>query len=343
MWWLVVAGLIIAGGVGIFVFLRSRAQPPAAKLPLPSATSAQPITALGYIEPEQELIQVASPSAGFRSIVTQLKVKAGDKVQAGQVIAVLSSRDSNQAAVLTAQAQVNTARAQLDQVKAGAKTGAIQAQAALVTQAEAELKNSQVNFQRYQALYETGAVSAAERDSRQVQSEADQAQRDQARQTLQSIAEVRPVDVQVAEVQLATALAQLDKAKADLELSYIHAPRAGQIIRINTYPGELIGDDGVVELGQTSRMYVSADVYQNDIQKIQIGQPVLITGDAFNGELSGTVREIGWEVRGQSVEKSDPLADVDARVVQVKIRLQDDSSQKVSRLTNLQVQVVIKP
>ncbi|MBC8122088.1 MAG: efflux RND transporter periplasmic adaptor subunit [Gemmatimonadaceae bacterium] len=330
------------GGVALFAFLPNRAQSPADQT-LPPAVNAQTVAALGYIEPEQELIQVASPSAGFRSIVTQLKVKAGDRVQAGQVIAVLSSRESNQAAVVTAQAQVNNARAQLAQVKAGAKNGAIQAQAALATQAEAELENSQINLQRFQTLYEKGAVSAAERDSRHVQVQTDQAQLEQAQETLQSIAEVRPVDVQVAQAELTTALAQLNKAKADLETSYVRAPRAGQIMRINTYPGEAIGDEGVVNLGQTSRMYVSVDVYQSDIQRVRIGQSALITGDAFDTELSGTVREIGWEVRGQSVENSDPLADVDARVVQVKIRLADDSSQKVSRLTNSQVKVVIKP
>lgn len=39
---------------------------------------------------------------------------------------------------------------------------------------------------------------------------------------------------------------------------------------------------------------------------------------------------------------TDPVADVDARVVEVKIRLHPEDSQKVANLTNLQVNVVIE-
>ncbi|MGL4881087.1 MAG: HlyD family efflux transporter periplasmic adaptor subunit, partial [Waterburya sp.] len=132
-------------------------------------------------------------------------------------------------------------------------------------------------------------------------------------------------------------------AKANLDLTFVRAPREGEIIQINTHAGELIGDSGILKLGQTNQMYVSAEIYQSDINRVRLSQKARITGDAFNGELVGTVSKIGREVASQSIEDSDPLANVDARVIEVKIRLNQADSKKVSGLTNLQVKVKIIP
>lgn len=82
--------------------------------------------------------------------MAELRVKQGDRVQVGQIIAVLDSRDRLEAAVRKAWEQVRVAQSRVAQVKAGAKTGDIDAQAATVNRLEAELNNAQVE---YQALF----------------------------------------------------------------------------------------------------------------------------------------------------------------------------------------------
>ena len=54
-------------------------------------------------------------------------------------------------------------------------------------------------------------------------------------------------------------------------------------------------------------------------------------------ELQGTVREIGQKVLRQNVINTDPTTNTDARVMEVRIELNPDSSQKANQFTNAQV------
>lgn len=88
-------------------------------------------------------------------------------------------------------------------------------------------------------------------------------------------------------------------------------------------------------------MYVVAEVYETDINRIRIGQNATITSDGVTQKLAGTVDDIGWQIGTKDVLGTDPVADTDARVVKVKIRLNEQDSQKVANLTNLQVNAII--
>jgi HlyD family secretion protein len=89
-------------------------------------------------------------------------------------------------------------------------------------------------------------------------------------------------------------------------------------------------------------MIAVAEVYQTDISKIKVGQKATITSQGFTGELQGTVWQIGLQVKRQNVFSDQPGENLDSRIVEVKIRLNPEDSQKVSSLTNLQVQTAIK-
>ncbi len=140
-----------------------------------------------------------------------------------------------------------------------------------------------------------------------------------------------------------TAKANVERAQAELELSYVRAPHAGIILKINTFPGELVKNEGILELGNIQKMYVTAEVYETDISRVKLGQSVTIKTDKIIGDLEGNVEEIGWKVGRQDVLGTDPVVDTDARVVEVKISLDHRSSAKVNRLTNLKINVIIHP
>lgn len=297
------------------------------------------VTALGRLEPQGELIQLAASSQGSR--VERMLVKRGDRVQAGQAIAVLDSYDRLEAALAKAKQDVQIALTKLAQVKAGAKTGDIGAQAATIDRLNAELTNAQLETQRYQTLYEQGAISASIRDSKQLVAETTRAQLQQAKNTLNSVAEVRPVDVLAAEAEVVSAQTAVKQAQADLDLASVRSPRNGQILKIHTWAGEIVGDQGIADLGQTDQMYVVAEVYESDIKAVRLGQPAAITSSAFDGEAHGTVDEIGLQIQKKGVLDTNPTADADARIIEVKIRLDKPGSRKVAGLTNLEVTVQI--
>ena len=90
----------------------------------------------------------------------------------------------------------------------------------------------------------------------------------QERENLARLEEIRPVDVRVAEIELERAVIAVEQRRADLEDTKVKVPIAGQILRINTRVGEQVNTQrGIVELGQTDKMYAIAEVYETDISK----------------------------------------------------------------------------
>lgn len=344
----------------------------------PPSVPLQTVTALGRLEPAGEIIYLTAPTSTQESRIAELRVAEGDRVEVGQIIAVLDNRDRLQAALQRAEEQVKVAQARREQVEAGAKTGEIQAQRSEIARLEAELagnvntrraaiarfeaavENARVEYQRYSALQDEGAVSASERDARQLtyrtaqrqRQEAEaalarieaagQAQLAQARATLDQISEVRPVDVTASAAEVRSALSSVAEAKAQLEQTLVRSPQDGQIIEIFTHPGETVAEQGIATLGQTQQMMAIAEVYQNDVFQVSVGQPVTVTSPALPGSLQGTVERIGLQVGQQRVVDEDPAANIDARVVEVHIRLDPEASERVAKLSNLQVTATIQ-
>jgi HlyD family secretion protein len=104
----------------------------------------------------------------------------------------------------------------------------------------------------------------------------------------------------------------------------------------------VVSNEGIVEIGRTQQMYAIAEVYQSDIQKIQPGKTAKITSEALPEILTGTVERIDRKVQQQSVINADPSENIDARVVEVHVRLDESSSQTAAKFTNLQVQVEVQ-
>jgi HlyD family secretion protein len=371
-----VGGLLLVGGVAYRFWLSHPAQSPIAVAPAPAIET---VSALGRLEPEGEVIQVFAPTASEGARVEVLKVRHAQQIREGDVIAVLDTYGRRQAAFQEAQAQLSVAQSRLKQVEAGAKSGEIRAQVqavdrqqvelqtettaqeAAIARLQAELRNAELEARRYQVLYAEGAVSASLRDGKQltadtVRQQLNEAQANlsriqrsrqkqvaQAEATLDQIAEVRPVDVDVMRSEVAQAQASVMKVKADLDRATVRSLQDGQVLKIHTRPGELVGTQGIISLGKTQTMVAVAEVYELDVSRVRVGQTATVTSknNAFPEVLRGKVVEVGLEVNKQDVLNTDPAAKFDARVVEVKVRLDEASSRRVADLTNLSIQVSI--
>lgn len=336
------------------------------------------VTALGRLEPKGEVIKLSATVSTQGSRVEQLLVKEGDRIKKGQIIAILDSRDRLQAALNEAQEQVKVAQANLAKTQAGVKRGEIvaqqaaiarlaaerkgniEAQLATVARLQAQVENAAAEDSRYQQLYQQGAISASQKDSKRLTLEtarknlqaaqaqllsiqsASQQQLKEATANLDQISEVRSVDVAAAKAEVDRALAAMNLAQANLQQAYVRSPQEGQVFEIHSRPGEIVSDDGIVNIGQTNQMYAVAEVYESDISKVHPGQRVQVVNEFLSHELQGTVDLIGLQVRRQNVINTDPASNIDGRVIEVHVRLDPDSSQKAAKFTNMQVKVVIK-
>lgn len=233
------------------------------------------ISSLGRIEPAGGVIRLAGPS-GIGAVIMELKVDAGDRVEEGQVIAVLDTYAVRQADRVRLQAELDNANKKLARERQLSKA---------VASAAATVENLELNVKAAEA-----AVSAAD---------------------------------------------------AMLALSTVVAPKAGQVLYVHTRPGERVGVEGVVEIGQTDSMYAVAEVYETDIIYVKPGQKAKISSPALAEPQTGTVESLGLKVGRMDVLGMDPVAQADARVIEVHILLDDAAA--VSHLTNLQVEVEITP
>jgi HlyD family secretion protein len=375
--WLIALGvgaIALIASTSYYVISQSTVRP-TTEVTAPPAV--KKIAALGRLEPEAEVLHLAVPVALDGDRIAELKVKQGDRVQAGQVVAILDSRDRLQDALQHAQEQVRVAESKLAQIRAGAKSGEIQAQQAAIARLEAEqvgelaaqraeidrweseVRTAEAEMKRFEQLRREGAIAASTFDGKRLAFETARAQLNQARakqtqagQTIEAqvsearanldrIAEVRPVDIQAAQMEIRMAQADVQRAQTELEKAYIRAPISGQILKIHTRAGEKVKESGIADLAQTDQMVAIAEVYQSDIGNVKVGQSATVIGQAISGELSGKVSEIGLQVNKQNVFSNQPGENLDRRVVEVKIRLSPEASKQVAGLTNLQVQTAI--
>ncbi len=145
--------------------------------------------------------------------------------------------------------------------------------------------------------------------------------------------------------QLQEARAQLLRVDTDLVNTELIAPINGTVLRIHSRVGERPGDKGILELGDSDRMEALVEVYESDINRVRLGQRVTFSSEngGFNGSLSGDVSRISPQVRQRDVLSTDPTGDADARVVEVRVRLEPSDALKVEALTGLKVIARFQP
>jgi HlyD family secretion protein len=131
--------------------------------------AAPAICARGRFEPKDGIMKVAGPSqpAIFSNVISELRIEEGDRVEAGQVIAVFDSYSSKQAAV---------------------------------ERLQAELAHAQREYRRFDKLFHDGVTSAEERENWQTRVDVTKAELQEAQAELE-LARVRaPISGQVIKI-----------------------------------------------------------------------------------------------------------------------------------------------
>ena len=337
--------LVLVGGSigGWFYYQHVQAQDIAAQAALESLKPAKRVQvhSLGRLEPTGTILQLSPRSGNEGAVIEKLLVNEGDDVDAGATLAILDNQARRQAALEEAQARLAAAEARLQQIKAGAKVGDIEAQQAAVNMAEAQSKVAARDLNRAKELHAKQAISIELVDQRQWEFDRLQLEQRRATGTLESLKEIRDVDVAVAEKDITGARAAVARTQADLDASIVTAPASGRILKIHTHPGEKLNERGVLEMGNVLRMQAVAEVFEADVSLIETGMKAEIRIDSSGHKIEGTVIEIGNLVSRKVVLTNDPVSDTDARVVEVRIDLNSDQIESVSRLANARVEVTI--
>jgi HlyD family secretion protein len=197
------------------------------------------VTAKGTVAP------VASRTLSFAisGTVSEVKVKAGDLVTAGQLLARLDSTDA-QAAVTDAEESLSSAQDALDEAEA----------AATATCAPSSSGSTKPSDDPTPKPTSGSTTCGSSGSSRQGGGDA----------------------IFSAQQQVNNAQAALAKAKRDLAGTRITAPVAGKVLSVSVKVGDTARSN-VITLGVVSQMVVKASFSESDVVALQVGQTATIT------------------------------------------------------------------
>jgi RND family efflux transporter MFP subunit len=270
---LVVAGWVLLGRGPAPVLVETDI----ARKPPSVAAANSVLDASGYVVARQQ----ATVSSKVTGKVVEVLVEEGMRVEQGQILARLDDT-TEQAQLALAQAQAQSSRASLEEIKAG-------------------LRNAQLERDRYRDLTERNLASQSSLDAAEA-----------AYEQLAASLETGRENVKVAESSIAL-------ARDALSNMTITAPFSGMVVSKNAQPGEMISPisagggftrTGICTIIDTDSLEIEVDVNEAYIQRVKPGQRVSATLDAYSD----------WHIPAEVIAII-PTADRQKATVQVRIGL----------------------
>lgn len=277
------------------------------------------VIARGRIEPVERMHVINGPSHG--GIIVELRVKEGQRVQRGDILAILDTYYTRTAAVTVAEKSLALAELELQQVRWGAKQADIEAQKALVAMRAAELKRAERQVERGRSLVAREIISDDTNELRSLEMQRARESLRQAEANLRALTEVRAIDEQIAMASIELAAAELVRAEAERDQDVIRAPIDGTILTLTARPGAAIDADGLLSMADTDHLMVVAEIDAADSPLVHPGQSVTISSDVLAAPVTGKVARIANRVYRSERPTTDVLAGRDARIVEADIEV----------------------
>jgi HlyD family secretion protein len=257
--------------------------------------------------------------------LVELRVKEGDIVKAGQVLAKI---DAIQAA-----ASASAANARVKGAEADLRGMAEQLQSAVadIDAAKARAQEAQLRLQRTQDLRKDGLVPAAELDAAKAAADTANAQLNSSQAVLRRMQQGR----EATDRRLAETRADAARVGDLLAKTEILAPIGGTVTRLPVQEGEMVvmgiqNQPGttLMTISDLSSIDAEVKVAEADVLRVQINQTARVTMEAMPGvSFTGRVVEIG----ASALPVVGPGAA--AREFKVKVRLDSPGRQLRPGLT----------
>ncbi len=256
------------------------------------------VSGTGQIKPKT-YVNIGATAFGR---ITHLYVKEGDHVKKGQVLATVESVQP-EANVEAQKAAITAAKTDIASYIAAEKTAE-----ANVEHAKADLEQKRLDWQRYQALYADKLVSKADYDAKKAAFDTDVATLAQAQA---SLAQAK-AQTESARGHLANQVATLRYNEDALNKTVSVAPFDALVTNLPVREGETVvvgiqNAEGstLMTLADMSVITAEVKVDETDIVNVALGQQADVTVDALPGKVfKGHVTEVG----NQALLRSTGLA-----------------------------------
>jgi HlyD family secretion protein len=326
--WLLIGLIALVAILMAAAYFKSKNKPKGTEVEMgkvETKTIYETVTASGKVYPEQE-IKISSDVSGE---IVELYVKEGDSVKAGQILLRIDP-ESYVSAVERGKASVNSSMSQRAASQAQIETAKQQ-----VEQIRANLENAKTIHKRNEQLKKEGVISEVEYD--------------------QSLSNLRGLEanLRASEAGVKTAIqnsesadfsvkstqASLKELNTSLNRTTIKAPASGIISSLSIEKGERVlgtiqmAGTELMRISNLNAMEVQVDVTENDIPKVKLGDNVDVEVDAYSGrKFKGVISELANSAK--NLASAQAVSTDQVTNFTVKVRISPDSYKDLISKTN---------
>lgn len=255
---------ILFWGVGKRGGWWGRPEPEAVTVERPEVrTIVEQISANGRVQPVTE-VKISPDVSGE---IVELNIEEGQRVEKGMLLLKIKP-DTYQSMLERAEATLNSSKAQLEQIRA-------------------QLALAEQTYERQRQLFAQRTIAEADFQSAEAQYRSLQAQ------------------MRTAEFNIRSAEASLKEASENLYKTTIFAPSGGTVSKLAVELGERVvgtatmAGTEMLRIADLSQMEVRADVNENDIVRVELGDTAVVEVDAYAGRrFEGVVTRIANTATG---------------------------------------------
>jgi HlyD family secretion protein len=282
----------------------------------------------GRVEGASETTQVGAAADG---VLKAVYVKEGQVVKKGTLLGEIACADL-QPALQTALAEADSARQSRTRLLRGARDEEKKIANEKTAAARATFEEAKSRLDMQRGLYQKEQISRASyeqalRDLRVAEANLQAAIRNEelvAAPPLEEDKARADADVLAAEGRVRTVQERLGKCN-------ILAPIDGTVLRVYARRGEpysTLTPRPLFSLADTSSSHIRAEVDERDVDKLSVGQKVLIQADALEGKkVTGSVARISAMMGRKTISTGDPSDKSDRDILEAVIDLQENSRQ----------------
>ena len=236
--------------------------------------------------------------SNLHSEVLEIRVKEGDTVEKGQVLAVIDRTDA-QKEVDVAQNAYDLAVSEYNESLRDTKIG--------YEKAKQDYSTASLNYERNKTLFEAGAISSAEFEAvGNALSDARRAVEGYRMENGQAVPD------ESYELKVKAAQFELDQKKRDLEDTEVKSPISGTVVRVNSKVGQFADkpedEKPMFIIENLAQLEMELQISEYSVGDVSVGLPVDITADILNGKtVTGTITSIsptGEEKNGKRLHRA---------------------------------------
>ncbi|WFA08723.1 efflux RND transporter periplasmic adaptor subunit [Tissierella sp. Yu-01] len=271
--------------------------------------------------------------------IEKIHVQEGDKVEKEQILMELDKTDILYR-IKDSKLRLSIEMEGLKQLEQeGSKEFEIQ-----LSNAKIRYEDAKNTYERNMELYEEGIITKVEFEKSK--DDMDQLYNDYllAEDRLKNSNRDNEVTIQKQKIELARI--EVEKLEKELQNYTIKSPITGTIVDTNISESGIIkSHTTLMSIQDLEHLEIILDINEYDASKIEVGDPVEITGDSFEGKVyEGEIKYVG------SIAKSSEQGQSNENVVEVKVDIKNNDeflkpgfSAKVDILTDKKVDALSVP